>query len=70
MFTRLISHLLGDVNCCPWVGHAYGHKAPAKRVHAPFLYSPAERRRRDESPWTMVQGVLAPVQFLVFLASA
>jgi 3-vinyl bacteriochlorophyllide hydratase len=69
MFTRLISHLLGDVNCCPWVGHAYGHKAPAKRVHAPFLYSPAERRRRDESPWTMVQGVLAPVQFLVFLAS-
>jgi len=28
------------------------------------LYSPAERQRRDASPWTLVQGVLAPVQFL------
>ena len=33
------------------------------------LYSPAERIRRDASPWTLVQGVLAPVQFLVFLVS-
>ena len=33
------------------------------------LYSPDERRRRDASRWTMVQGVLAPLQFLVFLAS-
>lgn len=34
------------------------------------LYTPDQRRRRDESPWTIVQGVLAPVQFLVFLISA
>jgi 3-vinyl bacteriochlorophyllide hydratase len=33
------------------------------------LYSDAERRRRDSSPWTLVQGVLAPLQFLVFLVS-
>lgn len=33
------------------------------------LYSPDERRRRDESVWTVVQGVLAPLQFLVFLVS-
>jgi 3-vinyl bacteriochlorophyllide hydratase len=33
------------------------------------LYTAEERRRRDASPWTMVQGVLAPVQFLVFLVS-
>ena len=33
------------------------------------LYTAAERRRRDASPWTIVQGVLAPVQFLVFLVS-
>ncbi|MBB2961228.1 2-vinyl bacteriochlorophyllide hydratase [Methylobacterium sp. R2-1] len=33
------------------------------------LYTPAERQRRDGSPWTLVQGVLAPLQFLVFLAS-
>lgn len=33
------------------------------------LYTPEQRRRRDESPWTAVQGVLAPVQFVVFLIS-
>jgi 3-vinyl bacteriochlorophyllide hydratase len=33
------------------------------------LYTPEERRRRDASPWTIVQGVLAPLQFLVFLVS-
>jgi 3-vinyl bacteriochlorophyllide hydratase len=33
------------------------------------LYTPEERRRRDQSPWTLVQGILAPVQFLVFLIS-
>jgi 3-vinyl bacteriochlorophyllide hydratase len=33
------------------------------------LYTAEERVRRDESVWTVVQGVLAPVQFLVFLIS-
>ncbi|MEM7690624.1 MAG: 2-vinyl bacteriochlorophyllide hydratase [Pseudomonadota bacterium] len=33
------------------------------------LYSTEERKRRDESVWTLVQGVLAPVQFVVFLVS-
>ena len=33
------------------------------------LYSPEERQRRDESVWTIVQGVLAPLQFIVFLVS-
>lgn len=33
------------------------------------LYTPEERLRRDASPWTLVQGILAPVQFLVFLVS-
>ncbi len=33
------------------------------------LYTPEERRRRDASPWTWVQGVLAPLQFLVCLVS-
>ncbi|EGV19623.1 2-vinyl bacteriochlorophyllide hydratase [Thiocapsa marina] len=33
------------------------------------LYTPEERLRRDESPWTLVQGILAPLQFLVFLVS-
>jgi 3-vinyl bacteriochlorophyllide hydratase len=33
------------------------------------LYTAEQRQRRDESPWTLVQGILAPVQFLVFAVS-
>jgi 3-vinyl bacteriochlorophyllide hydratase len=33
------------------------------------LYTPEERVRRDRSPWTWVQAVLAPLQFLAFLVS-
>jgi 3-vinyl bacteriochlorophyllide hydratase len=33
------------------------------------LYTPEQRRRRDASRWTLVQGVLAPLQFAVFLIS-
>lgn len=33
------------------------------------LYTPEERIRRDATVWTTVQGVLAPIQFLVFLIS-
>jgi 3-vinyl bacteriochlorophyllide hydratase len=33
------------------------------------LYTADQRRRRDESRWTMVQGILAPLQFAVFLIS-
>ena len=30
------------------------------------LYTPAQRARRDATAWTLVQGILAPVQFLIF----
>ena len=33
------------------------------------LYTPEQRRRRDSTRWTLVQGILAPVQFLVFIVS-
>ena len=33
------------------------------------LYTSAERERRDASPWTWVQGLLAPLQFLAFAIS-
>lgn len=33
---------------------------------SPILYTPAQRARRDATAWTLVQGVLAPVQFLIF----
>ena len=34
------------------------------------LYTPDQRQRRDESVWTIVQGILAPMQFLVFIVSS
>lgn len=43
--------------------------AGRERSKSRALYSASERKRRDESGWTIVQGVLAPVQFLVFLVS-
>lgn len=33
------------------------------------LYTADERRRRDASPWTVVQAVLAPIQFVICLVS-
>jgi len=33
------------------------------------LYTPAQKQRRDQTRWTLVQGVLAPIQFVVFLIS-
>lgn len=42
---------------------------PTRRAASRPLYTPEQRRRRDASAWTTVQGVLAPVQFIVFLIS-
>jgi 3-vinyl bacteriochlorophyllide hydratase len=69
--TNGISGLLEALDGSPWgatAGRAarHLHEQPAARQP---LYSPEERRRRDASPWTFVQGVLAPLQFLVFLVS-
>jgi 3-vinyl bacteriochlorophyllide hydratase len=33
------------------------------------LYTPDQRKRRNESVWTLIQGILAPVQFLIFIVS-
>jgi 3-vinyl bacteriochlorophyllide hydratase len=33
------------------------------------LYTPEQRQRRDRSPWTRVQGWLAPIQFVIFAVS-
>ncbi len=34
-----------------------------------FLYTPEERARRDSTVWTLIQGILAPLQFLAFAIS-
>lgn len=44
------------------------HKNNTTKRHAP-LYTAQERQRRDSTRWTIVQGVLAPLQLLVFLIS-
>ena len=46
-----------------------GERAKGDQARTPALYTAEERIRRDRSPWTMVQGILAPIQFVVFLIS-
>lgn len=43
--------------------------ASQTRPTARRLYTEAERARRDSTKWTLVQGILAPVQFLAFAVS-
>jgi 3-vinyl bacteriochlorophyllide hydratase len=73
MFTSdFVNGFVDAVDFCPWDG-ASGRRE--KRTlhplppHGRSLYTPEQRRRRDLSHWTSVQGVLAPVQFAVFLVS-
>ncbi len=51
-------------------GATHTDAMPARRrgAGAP-LYTQEQRRRRDATRWTLVQGVLAPLQFVVFLVS-
>jgi 3-vinyl bacteriochlorophyllide hydratase len=65
---RRLAGLLDKLDASPW-GAASGRKVPRYGEIAPPLYTREQRTRRDNSPWTLVQGVLAPIQFLVFLIS-
>lgn len=56
----------------PWPAHSGLHPLPRRREASPArapLYTEDERKRRDASGWTIVQGVLAPLQFLAFAVS-
>ena len=72
VITDFADDLIDLIAPCPWVAAAGGHalRAPPRAAapHRP-LYTPEERVRRDASPWTMVQAILAPLQFLVFAVS-
>ncbi len=66
-----LSGLLDALDASPWgatTGRAARHNRDAQATRRP-LYTPEERQRRDATPWTLVQGVLAPIQFAVFLVS-
>ncbi len=66
--TPRLAGFLDALDGAPW-GSAAGRRHGRPQARPVQLYTPEERRRRDASPWTMVQGVLAPAQFLVFLVS-
>jgi 3-vinyl bacteriochlorophyllide hydratase len=57
---------------CVWQAHVGLHPTVFEKTAIRAkqqLYSPEERRRRDATPWTLVQGILAPLQFLAFAVS-
>lgn len=62
--------LLDAVAPCPWTAHTGDHRLTRRLLRATRpaqpLYTPEERERRDATIWTLVQGILAPVQFLAF----
>ncbi|WP_077356979.1 2-vinyl bacteriochlorophyllide hydratase [Brevundimonas sp. LM2] len=67
---RQFSGLIDRLAPCPWTAHTGQHSvihvgAGVSMVARP-LYTPDERVRRNTTVWTLVQGVLAPVQFLAF----
>jgi 3-vinyl bacteriochlorophyllide hydratase len=65
----LLDDLIEFIAPSPWGAHA-GHGGARRRLESrPPLYSKEERIRRDASPWTMVQALMAPLQFLAFLVS-
>jgi 3-vinyl bacteriochlorophyllide hydratase len=68
----IVQRLFDAIAPCPWpvsAGSRLDPRSFRRRVARPTLYSREERIRRDRSPWTLVQGILAPVQFLVFAVS-
>jgi 3-vinyl bacteriochlorophyllide hydratase len=74
MFTpRIFDQVIESMDCCPW-GTLAG-RIPENRVlsrdfpRRQPLYTSEQRRRRDATPWTLVQGILAPVQFFAFFIS-
>jgi len=82
---HVLDKLLGSLEHCPWPTLAAAPRSEIQGLAtatAPFafslarktaaerpIYTPEERVRRDQTRWTMVQGVLAPIQFLAFFVS-
>lgn len=58
----------GGLTMTPNSGGGATRSASPRRAAKP-LYTPEQRVRRDATRWTMVQGILAPIQFLVFAVS-
>ena len=57
----------GGLTMTPDSGGGAAASARGRAVKA--LYTPEQRVRRDATRWTLVQGILAPIQFVVFAVS-
>lgn len=70
IISSVFDRLFASVDSCPWSILSGRDKSQASRARrAAPLYTPEERLRRDSTPWTLVQGILAPIQFVVFFVS-
>ncbi len=69
--TNFLEHWMDRIAPCPWPAHVGSHIEPREKSDAgkAALYTPEERARRDASHWTLVQAILAPLQFIVFAIS-
>jgi 3-vinyl bacteriochlorophyllide hydratase len=74
----VFGRMMDSVDCAPWGASAGRHVANERAAFRGFsqrsmtgraLYTQEQKRRRDATPWTLVQGILAPVQFVVFAVS-
>ena len=71
LFSKVFDGWLDSLAPCPWPAHVGSHLANkhGKESVKQGLYTREERIRRDASPWTLVQAILAPLQFVVFAIS-
>ena len=61
--------MLSNTEVMPFASHMTAKGRREQKKDRDLLYTAEEKKRRDETIWTLVQGVLAPLQFFVFLVS-
>ena len=61
--------MLSNTDVMPFARRKTAKGQREQKKDRDLLYTADEKKRRDETIWTLVQGVLAPLQFFVFLVS-
>ena len=61
--------MLSNTDVMPFARRETAKGQREQKKDRDLLYTAEEKKRRDETIWTQVQGVLAPLQFFVFLIS-
>ena len=61
--------MLSNTDVMPFARRQTAKGQREQKKDRDLLYTADEKKRRDETIWTLVQGVLAPLQFFVFLVS-